>query len=323
MNDAAPPGNTPPGNTPAVSVLMCAYNAERYVAATVRSVLGQTLRELEFVAVDDGSTDRTAEVLRGFAAGDDRMRVVSGPNVGIPRAANVGLRACRGELVARIDADDLAEPDRLARQVAFMAEHPEVVASGTSVTFIDEADRRLTINRPPTDHEAIDDALMRGHCAIWNTSCVIRRGPFLSIDGYDEHFATAEDVDAWLRLAEVGRLANLDAPLHRYRLHDASVSAADQTGNRALCREACERAAERRGVACRFEADEPWRPGADAGSRSAFYTRYGWWAHRLGEMATARHYARRAIRHGGFAAEPWVLLAKSLRATRPTAGETS
>ncbi|MEO1236573.1 MAG: glycosyltransferase family 2 protein [Planctomycetota bacterium] len=295
-----------------MSVLMTAYNAERYVAATVESVLAQTMEEFEFVVVDDGSTDGTAELLRGFAERDGRVRVISGPNQGIPRAANTGLAACRAALVARIDADDLAEPDRLERQAAYMNEHAEVVAAGSWVTFIDEAGRRLTINRPPTDHDAIDDALMRGHCAIWNTSSIYRREAFAALGGYDEHFATAEDLDAWLRLAEVGEVANIAEPLHRYRLHEASVSAADQTGNRGYCKDACERAAVRRGVASRFEADEPWRAGKDAGSKRTFYTRYGWWAYRLGERRTARHYALKAIRHGGLAVEPWVLLAKSL-----------
>ncbi|MEM8737016.1 MAG: glycosyltransferase family 2 protein [Planctomycetota bacterium] len=297
---------------PRVSVLMCAYNAERYVVETVRSVLAQTMREFELVVVDDGSTDRTAELVESLAAGDERIRIISGPNVGIPKAANLGLAACRSALVARIDADDIAEPGRLAAQLAFMEANPGVVAAGSAVTFIDEAGRRLTINRPPREHAKIDDALMRGHCAIWNTSSILRRDVFLELGGYGEHYRTAEDVDAWLRLAERGELANLAEPLHRYRLHDGSISAADQTSNRQFCRDACEAAARRRGVPCRFEADEPWRPGTDRKSRRMFYTRYGWWAWRLGEKRTAAYYACRAIRSGPLATEPWVLLLKSV-----------
>ena len=298
-------------DTPEISVLICAYNAQRYLAEALESVLGQTMRAYEVVVVDDGSTDQTARILADAAQADPRVRVISGPNQGISGAANTGLVQCRAPLVARMDSDDLAEPDRLEKQVAFMNQHPDVLAAGSFVTFIDGRGRRLTVNRPPTEHDAIDDALMKGHCAIWNTSCVLRREAFLDAGGYGRDFKTAEDLDAWLRLAERGRLANIAEPLQRYRLHDASITAADGPSNRDDCRRACEAAAARRGGESRFEASSPWREGGDAGSKRKFYTRYGWWAWRLGERRTARHYALKAIGAGFWCAEPWRLFVKS------------
>lgn len=291
---------------------MTAYNGQRYLPTTIASVQAQTLRDFELIIVDDGSTDDTPRILAEAAAGDDRLRVISQANAGISKAANAGLAACRCEMVARIDADDLAEPERFEKQLAFMAERPDVVASGTAVTFIDSKGRRLAINRPPQDHETIDEAHLRGHCSIWHTSSIIRREAFLSVGGYNEDFKTAVDMEAWLRLGEVGRLANMQEPLQRYRLHDDSITAADQGSNRGFCRQACENAAERRGIESVFEAEEPWRPTSGRDSRRSFYTTYGWWAWRLGERRTALLYACKALSNGPEHAGPWRLLARSL-----------
>lgn len=296
---------------PQCSVLMSVYNGEAYLESAVRSVQAQTLKDFELVIVNDGSTDRTAAILDRLAQDEPRLRVIHQENTGIAPAVNAGLAVCQADLVARMDSDDLAEPDRLAVQTRYMAEHPDVVAAGTAVTFIDHRDRRLTINRPPTDHDAIDRAMLKGHCSIWQTSSIIRRATLEQIGGYNTAYRTAEDIDLWLRLAEVGRLANLDRPLQSYRIHDQSITAEGQAANRELCRRACDEAAARRGVPSAFEAGEPWRHNGDRASRALFATRYGWWAWHLGEMATARHYALQAIKNQPRNPEPWKLLLKS------------
>src|SRR6476661_6105481 len=127
--------------TPPVSVLMPVYNAGRYVAEAVESILGQTYADFEFLIVDDGSTDRSRAILERYAARDPRIRLVSRPNTGYAAALNELLGLARGELVARMDADDVALPERLLRQVNYLRAHPEVVCVGTAVHLIDGGGR--------------------------------------------------------------------------------------------------------------------------------------------------------------------------------------
>src|SRR4051794_4532921 len=114
-------------STPAVSIVMPVYNGAAYVAEAVRSILGQTFEDFEFIIVDDGSTDRTPRILHEYERMDRRVRVISRPNTGIVGALNDGVAAAEAPLIARMDADDVSTPQRLHRQVEYLSEHPEVV----------------------------------------------------------------------------------------------------------------------------------------------------------------------------------------------------
>lgn len=124
---------SPQETAPRVSVLMPVYNAGAMLAPCLDSILGQTFTDFELVAVDDGSDDGTAAVLAGFAQKDGRVRPQHIPHQGIVAALNAGLAACRGDFIARMDADDLMHPQRLEKQLAFMISHPEIDLAGTRV----------------------------------------------------------------------------------------------------------------------------------------------------------------------------------------------
>ncbi|HLL90903.1 MAG TPA: glycosyltransferase, partial [Tepidisphaeraceae bacterium] len=238
-----------PAPPPLVSVLMNVYNGERFVGAACRSVLGQTLGDLELIVVDDGSTDRTPAILAALAAEDPRVLIVTQPNAGITAALNAGLRRCRGEFVAKMDADDVSLPDRFAKQVAFLRDHPDVLVVGGAWEIIDERDRPITTLRPPTDDAAIQATLLRGHAALTHSCAMIRRRALEQVGGYDESFkSNAEDLDLWLRLGEVGKLHNLADVVLRYRIHAASVSETRRAEQREHARRAVERAWARRGI---------------------------------------------------------------------------
>ena len=130
-------------SSPSVSVCMPVYNTERYVAEAVESILAQTLGDFEFVIIDDGSTDGSRAILEPYAKQDDRIRLISRPNTGIIGARNEALGLAKGELIAVMDSDDVALPERFEVQVAYLREHPEVVCLGSKVQCIDEAGRFL------------------------------------------------------------------------------------------------------------------------------------------------------------------------------------
>jgi glycosyltransferase involved in cell wall biosynthesis len=206
---------------PAVSVLMAVHDGARWVAGAVESVLTQTAGDLELVVIDDGSTDATADLLA--AVRDGRLRVHRQPRAGLTRALNAALGLARAPLVARLDADDLALPERLARQRAFLAAHPEVGLLGTAAREVDEAGAPVREVRPPLDDATLRRALIRANPFV-HSSVMARRAVVARAGGYDETLPVAQDYGLWMRLAGLTRLANLEAVLVVRRLGPGRVS---------------------------------------------------------------------------------------------------
>jgi glycosyltransferase involved in cell wall biosynthesis len=211
---------------PRVSVILAAYNAERYLAEAVDSILAQTFGDFELILIDDGSTkDRTPQIVGDYARRDARVVAISRPNRGLTPTLNEGVSRAQGEFIARMDADDVCMPTRFAQQVAYLDAHPECVCVGSRVTIIDPYSSPVKVTDHPLDHDAIDAQLLRGigwavvHPAAMMRTCAVRQ-----IGGYREQFVTSQDLDIFLRLAEVGKLANLEEPLTKYRQHFESVS---------------------------------------------------------------------------------------------------
>ena len=300
---------------PAVSVLMTVHNSQRFIDQAVRSVLAQDFSDLELIVVDDGSTDRTARKLTHLARQDDRLKVITQPNRGIPIAANAGLEHCRGRYVARLDSDDLARSDRIRRQVAYL-EANDAVCVGSDMALIDPRGRFLTVMHNPPDDASIQAHILRGHAAIGHTSCLIRGDAIERIGGYDERFTCGVDLDLWLRLGEIGALANISEPLVQYRLHDKSISEREGRHQREMFYLACQLAWARRGIEGRFDAWERWRPAEHRGSRHRFMLRYGWWALTSQQRRTAAIYGVKALLAGPGRAAGWKLLACSALKSR-------
>lgn len=296
---------------PTISVLMPVYNAEKYLAAAVESILNQTFREFEFLMIDDGSTDRSLAILQRYAARDARIRLSSRANTGYVVALNEMLALAQGEFIARMDADDVALPDRFARQVEFLRAHPEVVCVGGAQDWIDEAGRVLFhCDVQETDAE-IQQLALTGQTPINHPSALIRRAAMLQVGGYDVELHPAEDLDLWLKLGEVGGLANLKDTVTLYRQHTHSESERHQTKQLHQKRLACERAWQRRGIRAQFEATEPWRP-TDRPSRHRFLLRYGWQFFNTGQRLAAITYGIKAIQALPLAVDGWKLLVCAL-----------
>jgi glycosyltransferase involved in cell wall biosynthesis len=298
---------------------MPVYNAQRYLAQAVASILAQTLRDFEFLIVDDGSTDRSLEMLQAYAIQDSRITLVSRPNTGYVRALNELLAMARGEFIARMDADDIALPDRFALQAAFLHNHPDHVCVGGAYDLIDHRGRLLTCLRLPETDGEIQALALVGHTPINHPSAMLRRQALLDIGGYDEDLCPSEDLDIWLKLGERGRLANLPDRVLQYRQHDQSVSEVYQQQQTAKRRECCERAWQRRGVVgqYRFEGSEHWRPTGDRASRHKFMLQYGWWAFNSGQGRTAALYGGKAILAQPWRRSGWTLLASALVKSPP------
>ena len=189
-----------------------------FVAQAVRSIQAQTLTEFELLAVDDGSSDGTHAILAAFAAADSRVRVLRQPALGLVAALNRGLAESRAPLVARMDADDMARPERLARQVAALHANSAAALVGSAFQVISAEGTPRRVIQPPLAAAAVHAALDRAN-PIAHPTVMLRRGAALAIGGYRPAFRLAEDYDLWLRLRERHQLSNLDQVLLDYREH--------------------------------------------------------------------------------------------------------
>ncbi|MBI2526460.1 MAG: glycosyltransferase [Candidatus Rokubacteria bacterium] len=235
-------------SAPAVSVLMAVRDGAPWVREAVESVLTQTAGDLELIVIDDGSTDGTPGLLE--AVPDPRLRLERGKPRGLTPALNRALGLARAPLVARLDADDLALPERLARQRVFLDAHPEVGLLGTAAREVDGAGREVRVVRPPEDDAALRRALIRENPFV-HSSVMLRRWLCERAGGYDETLPVAQDYDLWMRLSRATRMANLRDVLVVRRLLPGRVSI-EREGDRLRTEARVRWQAIRRG-------DYPWR----------------------------------------------------------------
>lgn len=207
---------------PLVTVLMPVYNAKRFLGPAIRSVLSQTFVDFELLIIDDGSTDETEQIIKSFP--DPRIRVLSnGNNIGLIKSLNRGIGEAHGKYIARIDADDLCLPTRLADQVEVLEGQGDVglVASWTEV--IDENDRTKGFGRWCLSPEAIYYVLHFRQC-LTHSSVIFRTGLVRELGGYSEQAIRTEDFDLWHRISKVSRIIQLQKVLVKWRTHAASVT---------------------------------------------------------------------------------------------------
>jgi glycosyltransferase involved in cell wall biosynthesis len=208
-----------------ISIVFPVYNGGRFLATAIQSLLAQTFTDFEIIAVNDGSTDDSERILDRAAATDPRIRVLSRPNTGIVGALNDGIAMARGDLISRMDADDISLPQRLEKQVAYLADHSECVAVGTDVLYTDPEGAPLVRHYPAEDHDGIVEQLLNGNGgALIHPTITVRRRLLEEVGGYRARYQWIEDFDLYLRLSEKGRLANLPEVHLHYRQHLGSVN---------------------------------------------------------------------------------------------------
>lgn len=207
---------------PKISVVMSAYNAGEYLSQAVDSILTQAYQDFEFIIINDGSTDNTAEILASY--NDTRIIIVNNEaNIGLTESLNRGLRLARGKYIARMDADDISLPSRFTKQVAFMDANPEIGVCGTWLEII--CGDKKSICSYPEQHDDIFAGMLFG-CTMGHPTVMIRKETIFALNEfYNEEFSCAQDAEYWARLGGVGvKLANIGEVLLKYRVHESSVS---------------------------------------------------------------------------------------------------
>lgn len=197
---------------------MSVYNGGRYLGDSVASILKQTYKKFEVIIINDGSTDESLDILNEYLRKDNRIAIINQQNLGLSNSLNRGIELSRGDLIARMDADDISNPTRLEEQFNFMNNNPEVAVAGTAFELFGENTKSKIITMPVTN-ESIRRNLAFRFC-LCHPTVMFRRKTIVDAEGYQET-GPWEDLELWLRLSRNKTLqfANLEKPLLKYRIH--------------------------------------------------------------------------------------------------------
>ncbi len=207
---------------PLITVLMPAYNAARFIAAAIDSVLKQCFTNFELLLVDDGSADDTVSIIQSFT--DERIRLLQLPHNGIAAALNEGLKAAQGKYIARFDADDICYPQRLQVQYNFLSAHPAYIICGCAADYItEEGDFVFTYQPPGFLYEELL-ATYKNKCPFIHSGVLYVKDAIVQAGGYNEYAHTFEDHLLWAQLLDGAKGCNLPETLLRVRLNPQSVT---------------------------------------------------------------------------------------------------
>jgi len=194
-------------NYPKISVIMSVFNIKEYVVESIESILNQTFKHFEFIIIDDGSSDKTREILKSLK--DSRIRLIfNEKNIGLTKSLNKALKLARGEYIARQDGDDISLPQRFERQLEFLDKNPEIKVIGTFGYSIDKKGEILRKETFPVYPEEIKKNLIIKNPFL-HPSILIKKEVLQEVGGYNEKFTTTQDYELWFRILKVSKGANL------------------------------------------------------------------------------------------------------------------
>ena len=200
---------------PKISVVMSAYNEEKYISEAIDSILNQTFQDFEFIIIDDFSTDNTAKIIKSY--NDKRIKFLQNKkNLGLIKSLNLGLDTASGKYIARMDADDISIVNRFEKQIEFLDNNPDYILCGTWIDFFTSLKRKNDGHHKP---EITYLDLLRGWCI--NHPTVMFKNTNLR---YDENYPVAEDYEMWSKMIHYGKIHNIQENLLKYRWHDNNQS---------------------------------------------------------------------------------------------------
>ena len=202
---------------------MAVYNGEKYLSEAIESILVQTCKSFEFIIINDGSTDKSLEIILHHQKQDNRIIVISRENRGLIASLNEGIKKAKGKYIVRMDADDISLPTRFEEQVEFMEDNPDIGISGSAVIEFGE-NVETFIRKPLKNNEVIKSELLFSSTfahpsVIMNKEMIFKYNLF-----YDNNFLHAEDFELWTRMAKVTKMANISKPLLKYRIVKNSIT---------------------------------------------------------------------------------------------------
>lgn len=207
-----------------ISVLMAVYNAENYLSDAIESILNQSFVHFEFIIIDDCSIDKSYEIIDYYRKLDTRILLHrNNENLGLAKSLNIGLEFCKGDYVARMDADDVSELNRLERQYEFLQKNIDIDVCGAWITLIDEHDNYLGNWRTPVSHRDIINKNFISP-ALAHPTVMWRSSKIANKKLYNEEYAHSEDYELWVRLGSVVKFSNIGEFLLKYRISTSGMT---------------------------------------------------------------------------------------------------
>lgn len=287
---------------PAVSVIMPVYNTAKYIDQAIESVLNQSFTDFELLLLNDGSTDGSLVRLEHYAAIDSRCKLFTSTNSGIVATRNKGVVLAQAEILINMDSDDICLPKRFQIQVDYLKQHPGCVAAGSKILLIDSDGLPILKTGNLLTHDEIDAANMSGNgLVMFNPAVAMRKSVVVAVGAYKPQFEHAEDLDLFLRMAEVGKLANIAEILLHYRQHAASVGYAKRESQVNATKVCVLEAYARRHLSPPSELVSPnLQTQFHTPDLFDIHSKWAWWALGGGYAKTARVHAWKAFLQNPF-----------------------
>lgn len=211
-------------NIPRISVIMPAYNAQRHIAEAIESILAQTFSDFELIVINDRSTDKTLSIITSYKKRDPRIRIVTNRgNHNIAKVLNFGIAQARSNIIARMDADDIAMIDRLELQYDLLSGSPDVAVVGADIVIIDPEGKHLDTRKYPDTDKKLKRCLFR-YSPFAHPVVMFRKDAFEMVGGYNQICSPTEDLDLWFRMGVHYRFGSIPRLLLQYRISPTSAS---------------------------------------------------------------------------------------------------
>ncbi len=211
-------------NKPLISVIMPAYNAQKYISSAIESILNQTFNKFELIIIDDFSTDKTPSIIKSFTKKDSRIEVVSNDmRLDIARTLNKGISIAKSNIIARMDADDIAFSNRLELQYKLISSSKNIAVVGANIVIMDTAGNETSIRSYPNSSEKLKDCLFK-YSPFAHPVVMFKKNMFEEVGRYNPKYSPTEDLDLWFRLGSKYKFESIPKPLLKYRLYEMSSS---------------------------------------------------------------------------------------------------
>lgn len=211
-------------NKPSISVLMPAYNAEKYIAVAIESILNQTFTNFEFIIIDDCSSDKTWGIIKEYSQKDFRIiPLKNDKNVKISKTLNIGIEAARAKYIARMDADDYSYPERLEKQFNYMENNPDIVISGGNIEICDENLFFLNVRKYNYNDQDIRKKIFM-YSPFCHPAVIFKTNEIKKINMYNTKYNSAEDYDMYFRIGNLGKFGNIPEIILKLRTRESSIS---------------------------------------------------------------------------------------------------